>query len=67
MEATKIMYRKNDDNNKKSLRHDIGSGKVQVCCASQEKYGITEGSCWFQRCMQVEGSTMEGMDLCMSV
>jgi hypothetical protein len=26
-----------------------------VRCTSQEKYGIYQGACWFQRCMQVVG------------
>jgi hypothetical protein len=30
---------------KGTLRHGTGSGKVQVCCASQEKYGIAQGAC----------------------
>jgi hypothetical protein len=29
--------------NNKPLRHGTGSGKVQVCCASQEKYEIAQG------------------------
>jgi hypothetical protein len=40
---------------KKLLRHGMGLGKVQVHCASQEKYGIAQGAYWFQRCVQVAG------------
>jgi hypothetical protein len=40
---------------KKPLRYGTGLGKVQVQCDSQEKYGIAQGACWFQRCVQVAG------------
>jgi hypothetical protein len=52
MVAIHAQERNGDGRNSKPLRHSTGSSKVQVCCASQEKYGISQGACRFQRCMQ---------------
>jgi hypothetical protein len=40
-------------NNNILLRHSVGSDKVQVCCASQEKYGIAQKCFQFHTCVNV--------------
>ena len=47
------MYRKYYGRNNKLLKHIMGSGKLQVHCASQKNYGIAQGAFWFHRCVQV--------------
>jgi hypothetical protein len=55
MKVAKLLYRNYYRRNNKLLKHIMGSGKLQVHCASQKNYGIAQGALWFHRCVKVVG------------